>query len=132
MSEHSSKPHEFEDEGHNCNWCHICDSHKDDPIHAQAEPKPVEIAEKRWREWWNLCKDGSTGNMNIRKNSLKALIEELSQAQQNVKSLRDTLELLAHEVFGSDLGSEPDVYADYDKLCELETIIRSTIDETEK
>ncbi len=31
------KPHKFEDEGHNCNWCHVCDAHKSDPIHQERQ-----------------------------------------------------------------------------------------------
>lgn len=94
MSEHSSR-HEFAAGSKYPEWCaylpegehYPCMLLRSASVHAQAEP--LESAEKKWREWWNLCKDGSTDNMNIRKNSLKALIEELSQAQRRIKELEE-------------------------------------------
>lgn len=98
MSEHSSK-HVFVpcSCGCGCGHCITCLHAKygtvrlaDDPIHAQAEPMPLEIAGK-WREWWNLCKEESTDNMYIRKNSLRAILEELSQAQQRIAELEQRI-----------------------------------------
>ena len=43
--------------------------------------------------------------------------------------LLEALLLLSGAVFGNSDASEPDVYADYDKLCELEKMARAAIAE---
>ncbi|KAF1702871.1 hypothetical protein [Pseudoxanthomonas kaohsiungensis] len=47
-------------------------------------------------------------------------------------SVRDALVRLSEAVFGRELGDEPDVYADHDKLCELARITRTALASTSK
>jgi len=133
MSEHSSK-HAFEQR---LGWayCKHCLKLADDPIHAQAEPKLVEIAEKwpwdmptRERRLYELIaakapEDRSIyedlakanidrllqsieANDSLRK-SLKDTERELSQAQQSIASLESELEAIngAHRQMAQMLAS---------------------------
>jgi iron-sulfur cluster repair protein YtfE (RIC family) len=111
MSEHSSKPHEFVSTFMN-DWCgyglgveNACAKRKSHPIHAQAEPKPLEIAEK-WRNLncASLRMDAQREKIWVspaivndfygeaRPSRILELIEELSQAQQRIASLEAELE----------------------------------------
>lgn len=43
------------------------------------------------------------------------------------KTVHNMLDELAGEVFGRELGSEPDVYKDYDKLQELHSRVKQVL-----
>lgn len=45
-----------------------------------------------------------------------------------VQAKDEALLRLAHAVFGNGTDSEPDVYADYDKLCELEAATKAALE----
>jgi hypothetical protein len=105
MSEHSSKPHGFvpSRQVYGPSFC-MCGLPQVHPIHAQAEPKPLEVADK----WRNLnCASlrmeeqrekvwVSPAIVNdfygeARPSRILKLIEELSQAQQRIASLEAEL-----------------------------------------
>lgn len=46
---------------------------------------------------------------------------------QEISALREALSTLADEVFGRQLGDEPDIYADHDHLIELERRTRTAL-----
>lgn len=63
---------------------------------------------------------------------ITALSAKLVAAKSRIGELEQAMQELAGAVFGTIPDSEPDVYADYDRLCELEEHCNAALRVTDK